>query len=114
MRRDERTKNAIRLVGVIAMGWLLYRDDTLGHFFDFILMLGLIFWVIPKFASLAIYGKGAFDGTFLIDETNPTDVKMKFTMDTEIDKVVDSDYIFIKVDHRAPNTSYSERSDLNG
>ena len=113
-KRRENLKDIIRLIGMLVMDWLLYRNGDKEQFIDFIFMLILIFWVIPHLATLIIFGKSkGYDGTFLIDENDPTDVKMKISMDTDFDIIAESDNILLKVDHRGSNMDYDERSDDN-
>lgn len=110
MKRKNTIQNLIRVVGLVILGVTMYESD-IWNFIWFFLGAVLVSIIIPIIFTSML--STSYDGTFLIDETDPTDVKMKLSMDTEMEKVVNNNCICIKIDHRVPNMSYSERSDDN-
>ena len=69
--------------------------------------------VIIPYVVTAIIFDDSYDGTFLIDETDPTDVKFKLIFETEPEILAKSKDFMIKVDHREANMD-SDGGDDNG
>lgn len=101
MRKTNTVVSITQLCGVIVMTYLLFQNRSNDDIFNFIVMSILTIWIIPKI-TVWIFAKDSFDGTFLIDESNPTDVKMRLVMDTPMEDVSKMDYIRIKVDITEP------------
>lgn len=92
-----RVETIVRIICILATDYLLYHDGTVVQFVDFIFLMILALWMIPKLSG--IFFDNTYDGEFLIDETDPTDVKFKLTMDTDVEKIIDKDDIYIRINH---------------
>lgn len=94
--------NGLRLGGLGVFDICMYGTDT-GKLIWFLLGSLLVVWVIPFVVTKIIFTNDIYDGTFLIDETDTTDVKFKLTFDTDPALIANMDDILIKVDHREGN-----------
>jgi len=103
------TKTGLRLLGLIIFALCTY-DNDMGKVVWFVLGTAVVFWLIPDSITEIIFVKDLYDGTFLIDETNPTDVKFKLTFDTPPEILAKSADMVIKIDHREQNTAYNGES----
>lgn len=110
MRRKNTIANVIRLIGAVIFGMCLYRDT--GAFLWFTLGCILVSIIIPYIVTTIIFGD-SYDGTFLIDESDPTDVKFKLIFETEPEVLAKSKDFMVKVDHREANMD-SDGGDDNG
>lgn len=108
------TKTSMRLAGLIIFSICMYNDN-IGAILWFLLGCGVVFWVIPYLLTEIIF-TDIYDGTFLIDETEPTDVKFKLTFDTDPEILANCEDMIIKIDHREPRESNigANGGDLNG
>lgn len=110
MKRKNAIATVLRLIGAVIFGMCLYED--VGTFVWFVAGCILTSIVIPYVITEIIFGK-SYDGTFLIDETDPTDVKFKLIFETEPEVLAKSKDFMVRVDHREPNMD-SDGGDLNG
>ena len=104
-----------RICCILIMTYLLFQNRSNSDIFNFLVMSVLSIWIIPRI-MVWIFAKESYDGTFLIDETDPTDVKMRLIMDTPMEDVSKMDYIQIKIDiteSREDNMDY-DGGDENG
>lgn len=107
MKKKRITKTALRILGLVIFALCIY-DNDMGKVVWFVLGTAVVFWVIPGAITEIIFFKDLYDGTFLIDETDPTDVKFKLTFDTPPEVLAKSADMVIKIDHREGNI------DVNG
>lgn len=107
MKRKNAIATFLRLIGAVIFGMCLYEDR--GTFIWFIVGCILTSIIIP-YVITAIIFDDSYDGTFLIDETDPTDVKFKLTFEIEPEILAKSKDFMVKVDHREANTSYNGES----
>ena len=113
MRKAKKIVNgALRLGGITVFDIFMYGGE-IDKFLWFFIGCMLVVWFIPWVVTKIIFTNQSYDGTFLVDETDPTDVKFKLTFDTDPDVIVYMDDILIKVDHRESNTAYNG-GDNNG
>lgn len=113
MRKAKKLVNgALRFGGITVFDIFMYGDE-IDKFLWFFLGCMLVVWLIPWVVTKIIFTNQSYDGTFLVDETDPTDVKFKLTFDTDPDVIVYMNDILIKVDHREANTAYNG-GDNNG
>lgn len=111
MKRKNTVSNLIRLAGMVIFGICLYNTD-ISKLVWFLVGTIMIVSVIPSIITGIIFSD-RYDGTFLIDETEPTDVKFKLTFDTDPEILVNQNDMVIRIDHREPNMD-SDGGDLNG
>lgn len=107
MKRKNAIATFLRLIGAVIFGMCLYEDR--GTFMWFIVGCILTSIIIPYVVTAIIFDD-SYDGTFLIDETDPTDVKFKLIFETEPEILAKSKDFMVKVDHREANTSYNGES----
>ena len=113
MRKTKNLVNgALRLGGITVFDICLYSNE-IDKFLWFFIGCVLVVWIIPFVVTKIIFTKQVYDGTFLIDETDPTDVKFKLTFDTDPDEIAYMKDISIKVDHREVNKDFNG-GDNNG
>lgn len=110
MKRKNSIATVLRLIGAVIFGMCLYED--MGTFIWFIVGCILTSIAIPYVVTRIIFGE-SYDGTFLIDETDPTDVKFKLIFETEPEILAKSKDFMVRVDHREANMD-SDGGDLNG
>lgn len=99
----------LQVGGLTAFDYSVFGDDIYRAVWFFV-SVGLIVWVLPFVLDKFIFTEH-YDGTFLIDETDPTDVKFKLTFDTEPEIIAVSKSISIRVDHREGSVSYDGGDD---
>lgn len=110
MLKTTRVMTITRICCILIMTYLLFQNRSNSDIFNFLVMSVLSIWIIPRI-TVWIFAKESYDGTFLIDETDPTDVKMRLVMDTPMEDVAKMDYIQIKIDimeSREDNMPYDE------
>lgn len=100
MKRKNAIATFLRLIGAVIFGMCLYEDK--GTFIWFVAGCILVSIIIPYAITEIIFGK-SYDGTFLIDETDPTDVKFKLIFETEPEILAKSKDFMVRVDHREAN-----------
>lgn len=100
MKRKNAIATVLRLIGAVIFGMCLYEDK--GTFIWFVVGCILTSIIIPYVITTIIFGE-RYDGTFLIDETDPTDVKFKLIFETEPELLAKSKDFMIRVDHREAN-----------
>lgn len=110
MKRKNAIATFLRLIGAVIFGMCLYDDK--GTFIWFVAGCILVSIIIPYAIAEIIFGN-SYDGTFLIDETDPTDVKFKLIFKTEPEILTKSKDFMVKVDHREANMD-SDGGDNNG
>lgn len=110
MKRKNTIATVLRLAGAVIFGSCLYEDS--GKLTWFIVGCILTSIIIPYVITRIIFGE-SYDGTFLIDETDPTDVKFKLIFETEPEILAKSKDFMVRVEHREANMD-SDGGDLNG
>lgn len=100
MKRKNAIATFLRLIGAVIFGMCLYED--LGTFVWFIVGCVLTSIIIPHVITAIIFDD-SYDGTFLIDESDPTDVKFKLIFETEPEILAKSKEFMVRVDHREAN-----------
>lgn len=110
MKRKNTIATILRLIGAVIFGMCLYENKWTFVWFAIGCILTSI--VIPYVITEIIFGK-SYDGTFLIDETDPTDVKFKLIFETEPERLAKSKDFMVRVDHREANMD-SDGGDING
>lgn len=107
MRKAKNLVNgALRLGGVTVFDICLYGTE-MEKFIWFFVGCMFVIWVIPFVVTKIMFPKHEYDGTFLIDETDPTDVKFKLTFNTDPDILAQGKDMIIEIDHREPNKDYN-------
>lgn len=101
----------IRLGGLTLFDICLYNTD-IHKLIWFMIGVFAVFYVIPA-CLLKIIFTETYDGTFLIDESDPTDVKFKLIFETDPEVLAKSKDFVVRVDHREANMD-SDGGDLNG
>ena len=94
--------NGLRLGGIGVFDIFMYGTD-ISKFLWFLLGSLIVFYAVPCIISKILFTNDSYDGSFLIDETDPTDVKFKLTFDTDPALIRNMNDILIKVDHREGN-----------
>lgn len=113
MRKAKNLVNgALRLGGVTVFDICLYRTEV-DKFIWFFVGCMLVFWIIPYAVTKIIFTKQEYDGVFLVDETDPMDVKFKLTFNTDPDILAQGKDMIIEIDHREASKDYNG-GDLNG
>lgn len=110
MKKKNTIATVSRLIGAVIFGMCLYEGK--GTFVWFVVGCVLTSIIIPYVITKIIFGK-SYDGTFLIDESDPTDVKFKLIFETEPEILAKSKDFMVKVDHREANMD-SDGGDNNG
>lgn len=113
MKKKRITKTALRLLGLVIFALCTY-DNDMGKVVWFVLGTAVVFWIIPEAITEIIFFKDLYDGTFLIDETDPTDVKFKLIFETEPEILAKSKDFVVRVDHREANMDSDGGDDNNG
>ena len=113
MRKAKNLVNgALRLGGITVFDICLYGHE-LDRFLWFLIGCILVVWVIPFVVTKIIFTKQEYDGVFLVDETDPTDVKFKLTFNTDPDILAQGKDMIIEIDHRESNKDFNG-GDNNG
>lgn len=110
MKRKNTIATVLRIIGAVIFGLCLYEDKV--TFVWFVIGCILTSIIIPYVITEIIFGN-SYDGTFLIDESDPTDVKFKLTFETDPDILAKSKDFMVRVDHREPNMA-DNGGDNNG
>lgn len=110
MKRKNTIATVLRIIGAVIFGLCLYEDKS--TFVWFVAGCVLISIIIPYIITTVIFGE-SYDGTFLIDESDPTDVKFKLTFETDPEILARSKDFMVRVDHREPNMA-DNGGDING
>lgn len=110
MKRKNAIATVLRLIGAVIFGMCLYENKN--TFIWFVVGCVLTSIIIPYVITKIIFGN-SYDGTFLIDESDPTDVKFKLIFETEPEILAKSKDFMVRVDHREANIG-SDGGDNNG
>ena len=110
MKRKNAIATVLRIIGAVIFGMCLYENKS--TFIWFVVGCVLTSIIIPYVITKIIFGE-SYDGTFLIDESDPTDVKFKLIFETEPEILAKSKDFMVKVDHREANMD-SDGGDING
>ena len=94
--------NGLRLGGIVVFD-ICMNGTNISNFIWFLIGCLLVIWLTPWVITKILFTNESYDGTFLIDENDPTDVKFKLTFDTDPALIANMNDILIKVDHREGN-----------